>query len=416
MLKRITGTLWVAGLFFSFAGIATKNIGLIIAAILLVALAVFLKWLYTEDREDSKEKKTETQNENKQVEPIRETEPKAHAGNSDTQTSPAAGSAERPMPEDADYTLDAVIKRYSVRCNFTIEQQKEWLTVLSKTIPTIMLGENPLCVDYYLMPRQLEEAGNMLNTVGRIAFQVGKILSITNLEKALNTDSVINLIRTYCILNVYAGMLKEPHGDAIHAGKAYIYGLLKKVDLTKLKPSKEKTAISKEKCMISQFAALYVHTNDNTYRDDYINRLCAIGFEKEEAEKLLQFEYNVIRRHRKTYLRDPEFVRSWVFSLKEPVFQTYPQKKEDLLKEKGFAISELCKLIDEAEWHYWNSHEKAIPEKAWEEICNWRIKGAGGEFAVEYFEMIAEETGIPLEKLAALSRENGKHLVRYKWC
>lgn len=82
MQKKVIGTLWVAGLYFLIVGIATKKIGLIIEAILPIALAVFLKWLYTEDREDSKEKKTESKNENKQVEPVRKAEPKGNEASS----------------------------------------------------------------------------------------------------------------------------------------------------------------------------------------------------------------------------------------------------------------------------------------------------------------------------------------------
>ena len=84
-------------------------------------------------------------------------------------------------------------------------------------------------------------------------------------------------------------------------------------------------------------------------------------------------------------------------------------------KEKFFTVSELCKIIDEAEWHFWNSHERVMSDEVWEEIFQWRIQGAGGEFGERYFEMISRETGIELSSLAALSNAQGKHLSRYKW-
>ena len=78
-------------------------------------------------------------------------------------------------------------------------------------------------------------------------------------------------------------------------------------------------------------------------------------------------------------------------------------------------MSELCKLIDEAEWHFWNSHERELPDGVWEEICAWRLKGPGAAFAIRYFEMIEQVTGIPGESIAKLSSEQRKHLNQYKW-
>ena len=115
-----------------------------------------------------------------------------------------------------------------VKCNFTVEQQREWLAVLNKTIPTIMIGGLPICVDHHLHPRMLEEAGNMLNTVGRIAFEISQTLSITNMEKALNTSSVDDLVTSYYILCEYGSMLKEPHCDAIKQKNEYILSVIKK--------------------------------------------------------------------------------------------------------------------------------------------------------------------------------------------
>ena len=129
--------------------------------------------------------------------------------------------------------LEALINKYRVKCDFTVQQQREWLRVLNKTIDTIMLGETPISMDYELTPSKLAEAGNMLNTVGRIAIGVGIMLSITNMEKALNTDSFEDLVRTYCILDTYSEMLLGPYRGKINAGKMYIYDVLKKTDRSK---------------------------------------------------------------------------------------------------------------------------------------------------------------------------------------
>lgn len=167
--------------------------------------------------------------------------------------------------------------------------------------------------------------------------------------------------------------------------------------------------------MTSQLPALYLQENHMVYRDDYIRRLESIGFEKRDAEKMFDFESEIIRKHGKQYLLNPAFTKLWFFGLKQPFFQQYPKMKEDILKERYLTVSELCKIIDEAEWHFWNSHEKELSDDVWREICEWRLKGPGAEFAIRYFEMIEEATGIPEESIAKLSSEQGKHLSRYKW-
>ncbi len=206
------------------------------------------------------------------------------------------------------------------------------------------------------------------------------------------------------------------------AGFAVINGLLcrKGIRLKSKAPSAQtKGEKSREDVsgtwMTSQLPALYLHDQKDSYRDAYISKLCSLDIKNEDAQKLFQFECSVIRRFEKPYLRDPQFTNKWIFGLKQPLFRVYPGTKAAILKEKNLTISELCKIIDEAEWHFWNSHEKNLPDAVWAEICAWRLKGPGAEFAISYFEMIAKETGVPMDSLAKLSAEQGTHLSRYKW-
>lgn len=170
-----------------------------------------------------------------------------------------------------------------------------------------------------------------------------------------------------------------------------------------------------EKWMTSQIAALYVQEGKEAYRKRYITRLEEIGFSKADAQKMFDFERDVISRFPKQYLLEPQYAKSWVFNLKQPFFQQYPKTKEEILQERCLTVSELCKIADEAEWHIWNSHEKQLPDAVWQELCEWRLKGPGAEFATRYFNMIEEVTGIPESSLASLSSEQGRHLSQYKW-
>lgn len=49
------------------------------------------------------------------------------------------------------------------------------------------------------------------------------------------------------------------------------------------------------------------------------------------------------------------------------------------------------------------------------EIWQWRLKGAGGDFAVKYFDMIVETIGVCEESVGSLGGEQGRHLSKYKW-
>ena len=35
-----------------------------------------------------------------------------------------------------------------------------------------------------------------------------------------------------------------------------------------------------------------------------------------------------------------------------------------------YPLSYVNKISDEAEWHFWHSHEKNLPEPVWKEICS----------------------------------------------
>ena len=191
--------------------------------------------------------------------------------------------------------------------------------------------------------------------------------------------------------------------------------LFNKKDKDAKKTTSAQTTSSTDKLMTSQLVALYLDENNKLYRDTYIKRLSGIGFTKTDAEKMFEYESNIIRKFNKNYLLHPDFTKMWFFGLIQPFFQQYPKTKEDILKERFFTASELCKIVDEAEWHYWNSHERPLSEEVGNEICEWRLKGKGIEFASEYFKMIENDTGIASESISNLIGEQGNHLCKYKW-
>ncbi len=218
-------------------------------------------------------------------------------------------------------------------------------------------------------------------------------------------------IYTFIIMLVFR---KRFVADKVHPND---YGTKESVKFREKNPADhaDKTETDFSEQMLSQYAARYAFHGSEADKDHYIGILGSLGFTEEEALKLLAFEGDVIRKYNKVYLLHPDYCKMWLFGLEKPCFSTYPCEKEDILKEHSMTLSEICKTIDEAEWHYWNSHEKDISDDVWEEIVQWHLRGAGGDFALKYFDMISEGTGIPKEKILKYSSHEGIHLKNYKW-
>ena len=167
--------------------------------------------------------------------------------------------------------------------------------------------------------------------------------------------------------------------------------------------------------MLSQLAAKAELNGSSADGDRYIMELKKLGFSNEQAERLLQVERDIIRRFGKRYLLESNFDQAWFMGLQHPFFEKYPKTMDDVKKERFFTISEVAKFIDEAEWHFWNSHERDLPQGVFEEISTWRLRGKGGDFGIQYCQEISQETGIPIELFAKYFSHEANHLNKYKW-
>ena len=76
----------------------------------------------------------------------------------------------------------------------------------------------------------------------------------------------------------------------------------------------------------------------------------------------------------------------------------------------NYTYSSLEKLISVR-----NSHENVPSSAVWREIAAWRLKGAGGQFAAQYFSAMEEKTGIPAENIGQLCALQGRDLCKKKW-
>ncbi len=171
----------------------------------------------------------------------------------------------------------------------------------------------------------------------------------------------------------------------------------------------------REGLMLSQYPALFLSEQDSSYRDEYVLLLKRAGVPGTDALRLFAFECDVLRNHPKPYLLDAGFARAWFFGLRQPFFLRYPKEQEDILNERFLMLSEICKLIDEAEWHFWNSHERELSDEVWGEIYAWRLGGQGGQFAARYFEMAAAVSGAAEQSVWQFSDREGTFLKYNKW-
>ena len=167
--------------------------------------------------------------------------------------------------------------------------------------------------------------------------------------------------------------------------------------------------------MLSQFAAQAVYCGSEAHAEKYLRVLRSLGYRDTEARAIFDFECGVLRRYRKDYLLSPDFTASWFFGLNKPFFGEEPKEKPELLRERFFTLGELCKLVDEAEWHWYNSHERELPDAVFAELAAWRLNGGGGEFAGAYFTAVAKELGLPPDALARYTNHEGTHLKKHKW-
>lgn len=184
----------------------------------------------------------------------------------------------------------------------------------------------------------------------------------------------------------------------------------------KLAQGRPRDVIPEGHYMLSQWAALYSFKDAAACRARYMDELTAAGVSRTNAERLFAFECGIVQDFRKEFLMDPNYTKAWFFDLRQPVFPGGDKAQKRILKEQSLTLSEVCKAIDEAEWHFWNSHEYELSADVWAEIVNWRLGGKGGAFAAgQYFKMVAEATGVPLDQIKKYVNHEGAHLSKYKW-
>lgn len=117
--------------------------------------------------------------------------------------------------------------------------------------------------------------------------------------------------------------------------------------------------------LTSQLVAFWLETGRDEYRDEYLRRMRICDLTESAAEQMLQYEAEILKAHPRPEMLDEEFIKRPLFSLAAPVLENPVEYYKTHFE---YPFSYIVKLSDEAEWHYWNSHERNLPDAVWAEI------------------------------------------------
>ena len=119
------------------------------------------------------------------------------------------------------------------------------------------------------------------------------------------------------------------------------------------------------KLMTSQLAALWLETKDRRYQDEFFRRIRMCGVSEDTVKRWFAFETEILERCPRPEMCSESFVSMPLLTLREKFL---PREISWYAEHFDYPLSYVIRLSDEAEWHFWNSHEKNLPENVWTEI------------------------------------------------
>ena len=130
-------------------------------------------------------------------------------------------------------------------------------------------------------------------------------------------------------------------------------------------PVKTPRSVDFARTLTSQLAALWLDSGDNQFRDEYLRRLRICGLDDRTARETFDYEAGILRANPRPEMLDPGFISLPLFNLRDTFLPHFYDYYKDHFE---YPLSYIVKASDEAEWHFWNSHEKNLSDKVWTEI------------------------------------------------
>ena len=163
--------------------------------------------------------------------------------------------------------------------------------------------------------------------------------------------------------------------------------------------------------MSGSLIALYNTSYDDRYKNEYLRRLTKIGFNRDEADRLLLFESMILKYDRKDHLADPKYIYREVFDYKSVPL---PQDDTWYAEHEMFLISELVKICDEAENTWTYSKDKISDESIRDRVYSLTRYGEA-VFYNCYLEMVSEKADVRIDLLEEYVRAEQDLLYKYRW-
>ena len=167
---------------------------------------------------------------------------------------------------------------------------------------------------------------------------------------------------------------------------------------------------SLQRILTSQLVAYWAATGEEKYKKEYLRRMKLCGVSDELAEKTFGFEEEILKRCPRPEMTDPDFIAKPMFSLGGCVLNhpiSYYETHFD------YPLSYIVKLSDEAEWHFWNSHEKNLPEDVWTEIFD--LSDKNRKLFLPYAMNMVDGLGWTVQQVNKFSYHEQGMLDLYRW-
>ena len=162
--------------------------------------------------------------------------------------------------------------------------------------------------------------------------------------------------------------------------------------------------------LTSQLVAMWMSKEDDDYKEEYLRRLKMCGLSDETALEMLDYEESILQEFPRPELLDERFIAKPLFNLKDTVL---PNNYQYYMKNFEYPLSYLIKISDEAEYHYWNSHELPLPDDVWTEI--FFLSDRHQAIFIPFAENLVKNKGWTVEAVNTFSYNEQGMLEKYRW-
>lgn len=117
--------------------------------------------------------------------------------------------------------------------------------------------------------------------------------------------------------------------------------------------------------LTSQLLYLWMETKKPRYRREYERRLKICGLDSQTIRKTMEFEKAIFQKFPRPEMLDPKFIARPLLTLGKPFL---PNPIDHYKTNFEYPLSYVIRISDEADYHFWHSHERNLPREVWVEI------------------------------------------------